>query len=209
MTPKPAITGCDEPGPFFDFWHHFCSKLASSMVNFCRRKRSFQWCPGQSDRPYGAWDKKLSVKVRAKFTATTHGYSMVKFARLNGAFLEVFLTASKPSRRQITAAKTKEKEKKEHRKKFQKSKSLKTYCRSLSSPEPKCRKIRCLSGKKGKLLCCKCLFNQIKANLAEIQPENHQNVQKRIFGRKLRVSGFKEHWEFAVMKFTVTITQYW
>ena len=153
--------------------------------------------------------KKLSEKLGAKFPATTHGYSMVKFARLNGAFLEVFLTASKPSRRQITAAKTKEKEKKEHRKKFQKSKSLKTYCRSLSSPEPKCRKIRCLSGKKGKLLCCKCLFNQIKANLAEIQPENHQNVQKRIFGKKLRVSGFKEHWEFAVMKFTVTITQYW
>ena len=65
--------------------------------------------------------KKLSEKVGAKFLATTHGYSMVKFAHLNGAFLEVFLTASKPSRRPITAAKIKEKEKKEKRKK-----SLKT-----------------------------------------------------------------------------------
>ena len=44
-------------------------------------------------------------------------------------------------------------------------------------PEPKC-------GKKGKLLCCKCLFNHIKANLAEIQPENHQNVQKTHFWQK-------------------------
>ena len=37
------------------------------------------------------------------------------------------------------------------------------------------------SGKKDKLLCCKCLFDQIKTNLAEIQPENHQNVQKTHF----------------------------
>ena len=26
------------------------------------------------------------------------------------------------------------------------------------------------SGKKGKLLCCKCIFDRIKANLAEIKP---------------------------------------
>ena len=34
--------------------------------------------------------KKLSEKLRAKFPATTHGYYMVKFARLDEAFLEVF-----------------------------------------------------------------------------------------------------------------------
>ena len=49
------------------------------------------------------------------------------------------------------------------------------------------------SGKKGKLLCCKCHFDQIKANLAEIQPENHQNVQKMHFWQKaLGVNGLKE-----------------
>ena len=42
------------------------------------------------------------------------------------------------------------------------------------------------SGKKGKLLCCKNIFHQIKANLAKIQPENHQSVQKQIFGKKLQ-----------------------
>ena len=43
---------------------------------------------------------------------------------------------------------------------------------------------RDLGGKKGKLLCCKLIFDRIKANLAEIQPENHQNVQKTHFLQK-------------------------
>ena len=34
--------------------------------------------------------KKLSEKFRAKFPATAHGYSMVKFAHLDETFLEVF-----------------------------------------------------------------------------------------------------------------------
>ena len=59
-------------------------------------------------------------KLRPKFAATTPGCSMVKVACLD-AFLEVFLTASKPSRWPITAAKTKEKEKKERPKKISKS----------------------------------------------------------------------------------------
>ena len=39
--------------------------------------------------------------------------------------------------------------------------------------ESKCRK-RDVSSKKGKLSCSKCIFDQIEANLAEIQPKNHQ-----------------------------------
>ena len=57
--------------------------------------------------------KELSGKLRAKFPATTPGCSMVKIGRLDDAFLEVFLTASRPGRRSMTAAKRKEKEKKE------------------------------------------------------------------------------------------------
>ena len=50
----PPITAREEPWPFFLFWRqHFWLKLASSILNFCRRKRSFQWCPDQSDRPNG------------------------------------------------------------------------------------------------------------------------------------------------------------
>ena len=40
-------------------------------------------------------------------------------------------------------------------------------------------------GKKGKLLCCKHIFNQIKANLAEIQLKKHQKVKQRIFLQKV------------------------
>ena len=40
------------------------------------------------------------------------------------------------------------------------------------------------SGKKGKLLCCKRIFDRIKANMAEIQLKKHQNVQKNTFFEK-------------------------
>ena len=40
------------------------------------------------------------------------------------------------------------------------------------------------SGKRGKSSCCKCIFDQIKANLAEIQPENYQNDRKTQFWQK-------------------------
>ena len=52
--------------------------------------------------------KKLSEKLRAKFPATTPGCSMVIIDRLDDSFLEVFLTASKPSKSSILAAKRKE-----------------------------------------------------------------------------------------------------
>ena len=127
LTPVPPITGQDEPWPFFHFWrHHFWLKLASSILNFCKRKRSFQWCRDQSDQPNGTWDmhknpQKVKQKLRPKFPATTPGCSMLKITCLDDAFLQVFLTASKPSRRLITAAKRKEKEKKERRKKNSKN----------------------------------------------------------------------------------------
>ena len=151
LTPMPALTGRDEPWPFFHFWrHHFWPKLASSILNFCRRRRSFQWCPDQSDQPNGAWDmhknvqkveRKTRTKICCHYTWLLHGKNCP--SRLRS--LRSFLTASKlnhcskrkrkgekgkakKNRRLITAAKGKEKETKRRRKKkkFQKSKSLKT-----------------------------------------------------------------------------------
>ena len=87
-------------------------------------------------------------------------------------FHRSFLTASKPSRRPITAAKRKQKKKKARR-------NL-DFCACPSQRVVKGD----ASGKKGKLSCCKCLFHQIKAYLAEIQPCNHQNVQKTHFWQK-------------------------
>ena len=57
--------------------------------------------------------KKMSEKPGAKFPATTPGCSMVKIGRLDDSFKD----AGKPSRRSITAAKRKEKDKKERGKK--------------------------------------------------------------------------------------------
>ena len=122
LTPVPFVTSRDEPWPFFHFWcHHFWPKLAS-MLNFCRRKRSFQWCPDQSDRPNGARDmhknaqkveQKTQTKISCHYTWLLHGKNCQSW----WCFLRSFLTASKPIRRSITAAKRKEKEKKEKPKK--------------------------------------------------------------------------------------------
>ena len=127
LTPVPPITGHDEPWPFFHFWrHHFWPKLALSMLNFCRRRRYFQWCPDQSDRPNGARDmhknaqkveRKTQTKICCHHTWLLHGKSCPSRWR----FPRSFLTASKPSRRSITAAKRKEKEKKERPKKKSKN----------------------------------------------------------------------------------------
>ena len=133
LTPVPPVTARDEPWPFFLFWrHHFWPKLAWSILNFCRRKRSFQWCPDQSDRPNGALDmhknaQKVEWKTRSKISCHYTWMLHAKNYPSRWRFVRSFLTASKPSRSSITAAKTRIKEKKERRKKkFQKSKSLKT-----------------------------------------------------------------------------------
>ena len=96
LSPVPPVTSHDEPWPSFHFWcHHFWPKLSSSILNFCRRKRSFQWCPDQSNRPNGAEDmhknaQKVEWKTQGKFLATTPGCSMIKVARLDDVFVEDF-----------------------------------------------------------------------------------------------------------------------
>ena len=64
--------------------------------------------------------KNMSEKLRAKFTATTPNCSTGKIGHFDDSFVEVFLTASKPSERSIPEAKRKEKEKKERKKKTSK-----------------------------------------------------------------------------------------
>ena len=132
LTPVPPVTGHQEPWPFFHFWRNlFWPKLASSILNFCRRKRPFQWCPDQSDRPNEAGDmhknaQKVERKTQSKISCHYTWLCHVKICPSRWRFLRSFLTASKPSRRSITAAKRKEGEKGKAKKKFQKSKSLKT-----------------------------------------------------------------------------------
>ena len=80
--------------------------------------------------------KKSSEKLRAKFPAATPGCSMLKIAHLDDAFSELLLTASKPSRRSITAAKRREKEEQERRKKnpkIEKPKDVGHFLKTLIS----------------------------------------------------------------------------
>ena len=150
----PPVTTHDQPWPFFLFWrHHFWPKLASSILIFCRRKRSSQWCPDQSDWPNGALDmqknaQKVEWKTQSKISCHYTWLLHAKNCPSRWRFLRSFLTASKPSRRSITAAKKKRKgEKGKAKKKSQKSKSLKS--RSLSKfwflrmPKSQCTKTRC------------------------------------------------------------------
>ena len=71
--------------------------------------------------------KRLSEKLRAKFPATTCGYSMVKIACLNDAFLKVFFLNLQASPVEGQSLLQKEKRTKRKGEKInQKSKSLKT-----------------------------------------------------------------------------------
>ena len=119
LTPVPPVTARDEPWPFFLFWrHHFWPKLAPSILSFCRRKRSSQWFPDQSDRLNGVLHmhknaQKVEWKTRSKISCNYTWLLHAKNCPSRWRFLRSFLTASKPSRRSITAAKRREKEKKE------------------------------------------------------------------------------------------------
>ena len=107
-----------------------------------------------------------------------------------------FLIATKPSRRSITEAKKKRKgEKGKAKKKIPKIEKPKDVGRFLiqkqsldfcAYPSHNALK-RDAGGKKAKLLCCKRIFDRSKGNLAEIQPKNHQNVQKHaLFAKSYR-----------------------
>ena len=117
LDPVPPVTAHDEPWPFFYFWrHHFWPNLASFVLNFCGRRRSFQWCLVHSDRRIGSWNMhKIAEKVERKtqsqischYTELLHGKNWPP----RWIFLKPFLTPSKPGKRPITAVKEKPREK--------------------------------------------------------------------------------------------------
>ena len=65
--------------------------------------------------------KKLREKLRAKFPATTPGCCMLKFARLDDAFLEVFEPQASPVEGKSLQQKQKTRRKKEGEKKNSKN----------------------------------------------------------------------------------------
>jgi len=67
--------------------------------------------------------KKLSEKLRAKFPATTRGYSIVKIARLDDAFSEFFELEASPVEGQSLQQKGKKRKKKKGEKKLKNRKA--------------------------------------------------------------------------------------
>ena len=123
---------------------------------------------------------------------------MLKFARLDDAFLEVFQPQVSPVEGQSLQQKEKKRRKKEGEKnpKIKKPKGVGHFlvqklCQNFdfcACPSHNVVK-RDAGGKKGKLLCCKRIFNQIKANLAEIHLKKPKNVQKNILQNVPGVNG--------------------
>ena len=96
LTPVLAITGRDQPWPFFLFWrHYFWPKLHHLYSISAGGKDLFN---DAQIRVIGLMEpeictkklKKLSEKLRAKFPSTTPGCSMVKFGPLSDASWEGF-----------------------------------------------------------------------------------------------------------------------
>ena len=190
LTPEPAVAVRDEPRPFLHFWSHpFWPNLASCILNLCRRKTSFQWCPDQGDWPNGARDmhknaQKVEWKTPSKISCHYPWLLHRKNRPYRWRLLRSFLTASKPRRRSITAAKRKEKEKKERWKNNSQNFDF-NACPSKNIIK------RDASGKNGKLAR---VANAFSTRLKLIWPKsslklNRQNVQN-VFLRK--ALGFNE-----------------
>ena len=152
----PSVTGRDEPWSFFHLWrHHFWPnwhRLCSTSAGGKDLSNNTQI------RVIGLMEpeictkmlKKLSEKLGAKFPATRRGLVLHgKNCPSRWRFLRTFLTASKPSKRSITAAKRNEKEEKERRKKI-KNRNFDFSARPRQNVVK-----RDASGKKDKLPCCK------------------------------------------------------
>ena len=83
-----GLSSTPDINTFDQNWHHLCSTSAGgkdlssdAQISVIDRMEP-EICTKML--------KKLSEKLRPKFPATTPGCSMVKIARLNDAFLEVF-----------------------------------------------------------------------------------------------------------------------
>jgi len=121
--------------------------------------------------------KKLREKLGAKFSANIPGCSIVKIARLDETFLEVFYS-------QASSVEGQSLQRKERKRRKKNGKRSQNFC---ACPSQKVIK-RDARGETGELLCCKCIFIQIKANLFKIQPKTVKMSRKSVFCKKLRGS---------------------
>ena len=104
-------------------WHHLYSTSAGRK-GLCNDAR-FRVIGRMEPKICTEMLKKLSEKLTAKFPASPPGCSMVKIARLDDAFVEVFQPQASPVEGQSLQQKEKKRKKGNAKKKIQKSKRLK------------------------------------------------------------------------------------
>ena len=150
-----GLSSCSDVITCDQNWHHLNSNADLSNDAQIRVIGRMEPCTQMLKKLSG----KLGSKISCHYTWMLHAKNYPSRWR----FLRRFLTASKPSRRSITASKTREKEKKDGQKKIPKIEKPKDvghnfdFCACPSHNAIK----RDAGGKKGKLLCCKCIFDRI------------------------------------------------
>ena len=154
-------------------------KVASSILNACRRKRSFQWCPDQSDQPNRARDThesaqkvewKTGSKISCHYTWLLPGKLKLPVSmKLSWEFFN-------RKQAQWKVNHCSKKEKKERRKKI-KNRETSAHARAKMSYNAK-----------GKLSCCKCISTRLKLIWPISSLKTTKMSQKRIFGKKLQES---------------------
>jgi len=100
-------------------WHHLCSTSAGGKD--LSRDTQIRVIGPMETEICTKTLKKLSEKLRAKFPATAHGYSMAKTACLDDAFSECFKLEASP----VEGQSLQQKEKKRRKRKGKKKKKLK------------------------------------------------------------------------------------
>ena len=113
-------------------WHHLCSTSAAGedLSSDAQIRVIGQMEPEICTKMLKKWSEKL----RPKFAVTTPGRSMVKIARLDDAFLEVYLPQASPLGGQSLQQKEKKRRKRKGKKKNSKNRKALRH-RSLSPPK--------------------------------------------------------------------------
>ena len=119
-TPVPPISAKGEPWSRFHFWrHHLWPQLASTTLNFCRGKRSFQWSEWSAQWSLKYAQKCSEICLKNTVRKIACGYCILTFACLD-ALLEFFELEVSPVEGQSKQQKDKERRERKGAKKLKK-----------------------------------------------------------------------------------------
>ena len=156
-------------------WHYIYSTSARGEdLSSDAHIRVINWMePGICTKNAQKVERKTQTKICCHYTWLLHGKNCPSRWR----FLRSFLKGEKGKAKKIPKDK---KPKDIGHFLVQNSIQNSDFCTCPSENVAKCD----ACGKKIKLSWCKYIFDQIKGNLTEIHPKNHQNVQERPFSQK-------------------------